>query len=286
MPTGTRKREPRSTALRFRWAAFAIVLFIPSVYLAMLQHREDVAIREYLSTKGLLGAPVTWNTALQVSEALRADFEVREDRWRQFDPAKRPFLRHDSRWLLRVKEGLCGEGARVLVNLLDELGFDATRITLYDQYFSPEHTLASVVIDGQERFVDSINSTELEHTFLTEERVSTRDFAITHYGEETLRRLEADDPRARQAKGGAGEEWFFNTFRAYSYEAMPVSKLLAVVGLDSHVLMLRRPGHLISQLAEKPRALEALFLTAVALCILGALAATMAVRRGWRPRRG
>lgn len=284
-PTGPHQRAGLLGSLWFRWAAFVIVAFLPSAYLTVMQHQEDVAVRAYLSARGLLGAPVTWNTAIRVSQALRADFEVREDQWRHFEPSNRPFLRHDSMWLLGVKEGLCGEGARVLVNLLDELGFDATRITLYDKYFRPEHTLASVVIDGRERFVDSINSTELENTFLNLNSVSTRDFQIVHYGEDTLERRGAIDPR-KQRSEGASEEWFFGNFHAYSYEAIPVSKLLAVVGLDSHVLILQRPCHRISQLAEKPRAIEALILAAAALCLHGVIAATVAIRRCGRLPRG
>jgi hypothetical protein len=272
-------------SLWFKWGAVTVLSFLPSVGLLVMQHQEDVALRGYLSAKGLLGAPVTWHTAIEVSQAVRADFEVRADHWREFDPSHRPFLRHDSMWLLRVREGLCGEGTRVLVDLLNELGFDATRITLYDRYFGPEHTLASVVIDGEERFVDSINSTELENTFLRENVVAIRDFPILHYGEQTLERREPGGSRGPRSQG-AGEKWFFDTFRAYSYEAIPVTKLLAILGLDSHVLMLRRPGHFISQLAEKPRALEALVLTAAALCLHGAIATTVAIRRcGWGPRR-
>jgi hypothetical protein len=282
MPTSPESAAPTGSRW-LRGAGLAVLAFFPSAYLAVKQHEEDLAMRAYLSAKGLMGALVTWGTAIRVSQALRADFEVREDQWRRFDLAHRPFLRHDSMWLLEAREGQCGEGARVLVNLLNELGFDATRITLYDRYFRPEHTLASVVIDGQERFVDSINTTDVEHTFLEENIVSTRDLPIAHYGEGTLEKPRAIDP-GPQRSHGAGEEWFFAHFCAYSYEAMPISKLLALVGIDSLVLILRRPGRLISQLAEKPRALEAVMLSIAALCIQALIAATVTIRRRVLPQ--
>ena len=68
--------------------------------------------------------------------------------WIEAANPERPFLRRGTEWLLRAREGWCGEGTRVMVNLLGRLGFDATRVTLYDAQLRAVHTLVSIRVGG------------------------------------------------------------------------------------------------------------------------------------------
>lgn len=233
---------------------------VPAAYLLAQQWREDAAVRQYLQANDFVGRPLTKATAIAVSQAVRRDFVVDKGRWTRYRLKGRPLLRHDTLWLLEAREGLCGEGARVLVNLLNGLGFDATRLTLYDRYLRPSHTLASVVIDGRETFVDSINTSAEFNAFLNERDLSVADFSLLHYREDLEERM--DLGRALQSRpAGDGDELkqrFFERFRLYSYEAVPGSKLLALVGMDFRVFNLTRPPAWTSRLAEKPYAIKAL----------------------------
>lgn len=278
----TTSRHPAGPLGRPRlwWTLFCVLTFLPVLYPVVKQVRETAAVRAYLSSEGLLGAPVTWETAIAVSQALRADFEVREERWTRLDLSDRPFLRHDTKWLLDAREGLCGEGTRVLVNLLDELGFDATRISLFDRFLRSEHTLASVVIDGRERFIDSINSTPPVNAFLNANPISTADFPLTHYSEDLVERMALGDAVSNSGHPREADyPRFFEKFRLYSYEAIPASKLAARLAIDWRIFNLSRPGRLVSRLAEKPHAIEAVVLAAVALCLNGLVATALAIRR-------
>lgn len=275
MPTGGR-------AIGF--AAVLVVSFVPAALFGLAQLREDVALDHYLRQRGLAGLPVSAATALRVSQAVRADFEIDPARWKALDLARRPFLRHDTAWLLRAREGLCGEGTRVLVNLLGRLGFDATRVTLYDAHLQAVHTLVSVRLDGRERLVDSINTPEELNAFLARAAVSTEDFRLLHYTDDLLARLEFGRSLAARdtAPVDSARTAFFGYFRAYSYEALPVTKLLTRAGLDWRVFNLERPARGLSALAEKPRAIAALLWLALALAFDVAL--LLVLRAGSRAR--
>jgi hypothetical protein len=261
--------------------------FVPAGHFLVRQHQEDEAVRAYVAARGLRGAPSTRDTALAVSNALRADFEVREERWTRLSLSDRPFLREDTAWLLEAKEGLCGEGTRVLVGILQEMGFDATRVSLYDRFLRSEHTLASVIVDGREVFVDSINSTDRVNAFLGAHDISTRDFPVTRYAEDIVDRMEAGAEIARQQRPqDPDHQAFFEKFRLFSYEAVPASKLASAAGLDWRVFNLRRPSPFVSRLAERPRAILALASAGAALLLHASIGVGLVVwrllRRGRR----
>ncbi len=265
---------------RALYVLIVVASFVPAGYFLARQRQEDEVVRAFIAARGLRGAPATQATALAVSAALRADFEVREQRWTRMSLADRPFLRHDTAWLLEVKEGLCGEGTRVLVVILQEMGFDATRVSLYDRFLRSEHTLASVLIDGREVFVDSINSTDRANSFLATHDISARDFPVTHYAEDIVDRMEAGAELARQQRSQEPDyQAFFDKFRLFSYEAVPASKLVSVAGLDWRVFNLRRPSPSVSWLAERPRAILALASGGAALGLHLLIGVGLAVRR-------
>jgi hypothetical protein len=257
-----------------------VASFVPAGHFLARQRQEDEVVRAFIASRGLQGTVATKERALAVSRALRADFDVREQRWKKLSLADRPFLRHDTAWLLETKEGLCGEGTRALVGILQEMGFDATRVSLYDRFLRSEHTLASVLIDGREVFVDSINSTDRVNTFLGTHDISTRDFPVTHYAEDIVDRMEAGAELARQQRSQDPDyQAFFEKFRLFSYEAVPASKLVSVAGLDWRVFNLRRPSPFVSRLAERPRAILALVSASAALGLHLSIGVGLVVRR-------
>lgn len=261
-------------------AALLVASFLPAAWFALRQRAEDAAVDRYLRVHGLAGLPVTPATAVRVSQAVRADFQTDESKWRSLDYRHRPFLRRDTAFLLGAREGLCGEGTRVIVNLLQRLGFDATRVTLYGQHLQGLHTLVSIRLGDRELLVDSINSPDSVNRLLNRGDLSTRDFRVASYSGDILERdaltralAERDTLGADSSRAG-----FFRVYRAYSYEALPVTKLLARAGLDWRVFNLTRPARGLSSLAEKPRAL-----TAVA-CFALAVLFDAALLLAWRAR--
>ena len=265
---------------RAQYVLIVVASFVPAGHFLVRQRQEDQVVRAYVAARGLQGAPATRDTALAVSKALRADFEVREERWKRMGLSDRPFLRQDTAWLLETKEGLCGEGTRVLVSVLQEMGFDATRVSLYDRFLRSEHTLASVLLDGREVFVDSINSTDRVNAFLGTHDISAQDFPLTRYAEDIVDRMEAGAALARAQRSQEPDyQAFFEKFRLFSYEAVPASKLVSAAGLDWRVFNLRRPSPWVSWLAERPRAIHALASAGAALGLHALVVIGLVVRR-------
>lgn len=266
-------------------AAVLVASLLPAAWFALQQRAEDAVVDRYLREHGLAGLPVSQATAVRVSQAVRADFETDETKWNALDYAHRPFLRRDTAWLLGVREGYCGEGTRVIVCLLQRLGFDATRLTLYDRHLQAVHTLVSVRLGDREVLVDSINSPDSINLLLNRGELSTRDFRVVHYSDDILQRdafarelaerdtLDADSLRTR----------FFRLYRVYSYEALPVSKLLTRAGVDWRVFNFARPPRWVSGLAERPREIKAVAWLSLALAFDAAL--LLAVRSLARARR-
>lgn len=231
---------------------FITTLFIamlPALYYAYLQILEERQTSNYLATNHLLNLPLTKETALLVAKKVRADFNVDEKNFRALNWDRRPFLREDTGFLLEFKEGACGEGTRVIVNLLNTLGFDATRVTLFNRSLQPMHTLVSVQLQTREFFVDSINSTEQTTQLLSEHDISVTHFYVSHY---------SANIKVRKSFRNTGillpndSQDFFSQYWLYSYEATPYTKIASSLGLDIRVFNFDRPPKWISSLAEKP----------------------------------
>lgn len=248
-------------------AALLVASLLPAAGFALRLADEHAVVDGYLRERGLAGLPVTKETAVRVSQAVRADFEIDQARWKRLDYTKRPFLRRGPGWLLEAREGLCGEGTRVIVALLGRLGFDATRVTLYNAHLQGVHTLVSVKLGDREIFVDSINSPEDFNTLLNTRDVSAADFGVVRYSGDILERHAAG--AAAAARGTSATDpvlaRFLDHYRAYSYEAIPVSKLAHAAGLDWRVFNFARPARWVSALAESPRAIMTLLWLALGL---------------------
>jgi hypothetical protein len=227
------------------------VTLLPAVGFFAKRMKSDSEINTYLTVHGLDRLPLTRETAIRVSDQIRGDFNTNVNTFKALNVGTRPYLREDVAFLLKHREGLCGEGARVLVRLLIDMGFDATRITLYNRYLQSSHTLVSVMLDGQEFLVDSINSTPSDNGTLKRYVVSTNGFNLLHYTDDIVKRrkreleqLSTKTPKELQS--------FYDSYWLYSYEAIPTTKVLTGLGINVRVFNFQRPGKLISALAERP----------------------------------
>jgi len=237
------------TSLKFLIPVLVTLVF--PVYYLSLQIQENQLIDKYLSKNDLADLPLTKETAVRVSDQVRRDFNIQTNTFKSLDVFNKPFLREDTHFLLSHKEGECGEGTRVIVNLLSRLGFDATRLTLYNKKLKPAHTLISVAIEDKEFLLDSINSSVKTNTLLKDYDVSLNDFAFIHRIDNIAkRRSNLVNNKRPEALAG-----FFDYYLLYSYEATPYSKVLAKIGLDMQVFNFKRPSRWMSVLAEKPRAI-------------------------------
>ncbi len=242
---------------------------LPTVYFLVLQWQEQQIMQRYLMSHGLHDAPITRETALRVSRAVRGDFVVDETAFENIDLVDQPFLRESTATLLQHREGLCGEGARVIVSLLHELGFDATRVVLFNDRLESAHALVSVQLDGGDFLVDSINSRPDVTAMLEAHTVSVRKFDVLHYTDnlEERRRMAAEAAHPRPE----GMDEFFERYWLYSFEAVPYAKLLTTAGIDVRVFSFQRPYLWISALAEKPNLVRALLWSALPVSTLGLL---------------
>ena len=233
------------------------IALLPSLYFAYLQMQENKIVDEYLSLNNFVGLPLTKETAVRISNQVKQDFNTNESSFVALELVNRPFLREDVGFLLTHKEGVCGEGTRVIVNLLNRLGFDATRITLYNKKLQSAHTLVSVLDGDQEYLVDSINSSGKVSRLLEQRDISSADFNLLHYSDSLASR------RAFVKSDSVGEPAdyvdFFERYWLYSYEAAPYTKLITKMGADVRVFNFDRPPYLLSTFAEKPYSILSLF---------------------------
>ena len=242
------------------------IALLPSMYYAYRQVEENRIVDRYLSSNNLVGYPVSKETAVRVSNQVRTDFNIKETSFVALNLAERPFLREDVGFLLTHKEGVCGEGARVVANLLNRLGFDATRITLFNRNLQASHTLVSVLIDEHEFLVDSINSSEAANKLLINSDISSNDFNLLHYSNDiSTRRKFVNVNRSNQAKENVE---FFDHYWLYSYEATPYSKLLTKIGIDVRVFNFDRPSRWLSIMAEKPNSVRFFVSFVTAICAM------------------
>jgi len=231
-----------------------IITMIPFMSFFYKQIQENNIVDDYIVLLNLKELPITKKTAIYISDKIRKDFNTDKHSFVALNLNKRPFLREDAGFLLTHKEGLCGEGTRVLVVILNRLGFDATRITLFNKELQSAHTLVSVEIKGKEFFVDSINSTSDVNNILREQNISTDDYNILHYTDDIAVRGKFKKHKTTNITKKYYDD-FFNHYWLYSYEGIPYTKLLTKIGLDIRIFNFDRPIKLMSNLAEKPNML-------------------------------
>ena len=245
---------------------------LPSVYFIVQQQRERTLISEYIE-KNDVRTKTPWLRAIAMSQALRRDFRIDEENFQSLNLNDRPFLREDTAFLLQNREGLCGEGTRVLINLLYEMGYDATRLTLYDRHLHASHTLVSVIIEGEEIFIDSINSKSKFNNLLTSQKINSSDFPVLPYIEDLAERRKRRKSLKEESIHTPIEQAFFDKFWVFSYEAIPFSKIAKLFRMEMKGINLKRPPSYISILAERPHTIMAIFYGVFvnALAIMGLL---------------
>jgi hypothetical protein len=155
-------------------------------------YKEEQMISEYLKSHGIkFTQPLSKDLAVKVSEIVYKEFNTNPHTWKHFNLHKRPFLRNSVLELLTWKEGLCGEEARVVVKLLQKLGFDATRVQLYKlELGKTGHVVVSVKIKDREFFVDTINSSSWFHKIVRKADVGPYCYFIIHYKKRFAKRTE------------------------------------------------------------------------------------------------
>lgn len=257
-----------------------VITLLPAFYYFYQQVLEDNVVEAYLVDNKLTGMPLSKESAFKVSDQVRSDFNTDRSTHKVLDINNRPFLRADTRLLLTCREGVCGEGARVLVNLLQRLGYDATRITLYNKVLTPAHTLVSIRLNNREFLLDSINSSVKLNTFLRNNDISTTDFDLLHYSSSTsVRTAFKNRQRNKEPSNGPMRLKFFSRFWLYSYEAIPYAKLLSGLGLDVRAFNFARPSTTISSLAEKPNMIMAIVSFLASLLVMLILIASGALKQ-------
>ena len=232
-------------------AALTMVMaLLPAAYFAWLQRAELDTVDQYIAAHELQAGALDFDSAKRVSQVIRDDFLTDTEQFSALDLSNRPFLRESTLFLLEHREGLCGEGTRVLISVLHRLGFDAARISLYDRNLRSAHTLAAVRLNGRNILVDSINSHAETTRLLESERVTPKLFGQLQYADSTYN---PEYDKAQPAASASPDVALFKKrFWMYSYETLPLTKLLAKLGLESRVFIRDRPPRSLAILAERP----------------------------------
>ena len=242
------------------------LLLVPAALFWTQQWRENALVDRYLQAHGLHDSSPSVAHAHRVADRVREDFNSHIPSFEVLDLYNRPFLRESTLFLLTHREGACGEGTRVIINLLSRLSYNAARVSLYDRALRSKHTLVSVRLDGEEFLVDSINPPKGNTRLLKKRQVSTADFGLLHYKESTVNpEYDGSDDIVYTDPDMAK---FMERFWLYSYETLPVSKLLNVLGLDMRAFTLARPPRWLSLLAERPFTVYAIASAAAGLLLL------------------
>ncbi len=240
-----------------------LLLFVGwTAYFAAKQVREERKVARYLKTHQFLPKEeLSKSCAERVAASVRREFNTNRSTFVRIGKFREPFLRYDAALLLDVKEGVCGEGTRVIVCLLQKMGFDATRVTLYDQRLRRAHTLVSIFLEDREIFIDSIHSATKTTKVLKEHVISSRNFGFVS--------SERQRPKTNPSVPTVAEDigWFLWVYRVYSYEAVPYMKLLGRLLPGVRMFNFRRPGKLIAIVAERPSLIRACLGVAVTVAV-------------------
>jgi hypothetical protein len=234
----------------------ALIIAVLGFYFLSAQRRENSAIDAFIEELEL-DKTNTWENAVEISKKLRTVFNSDKHSFETLSLKNKPFLREECDLLIQAREGLCGEGARVLVCLLERLGFDATRVTLFTRWLHPSHTLVSIIHNGQEYFIDTLNSGDEFNAYVNSHRLAAEDFSIMGHVEDIGDRTRQKKALMAKSSDDVFEEHVGYKYLFYSYEAIPFSKLASALRLNLRIVNLRRPSKAVSLVAEKPKLVKA-----------------------------
>lgn len=120
---------------------------------------EERRLRKVLSEIGVEGMDRR-EAARAIQSAVRSRVTAVPKKGKFYDVADRPALRHTAVETWTHAEGQCGEGARLIVNLLLANGIEASRINLSNEKTQFYHTAVAYQAEGKWWLLDSINSPE------------------------------------------------------------------------------------------------------------------------------
>jgi hypothetical protein len=244
------------------------ILFVAVNALFICQHYSETAFVHKFVEKHSLKFPVqSKKNAFIVSDTLRRLFVLDTSKWnhRSTNFRKMPFFRASVKNLLSSREALCGGGARVLCRMLLESGYDATRVVLVTKNFGAMgHVVVSVIIDGKEYWIDTLNSPESLNLLLKNENINSGTVKVITYRQ----RYNPEFTNVKYSNDSLINE-FQHTYIAYTYESVPLSKLLNAAGFDVFVLNFKRPSVIFSYLAESVYLLYALTFSCAFILLCG-----------------
>jgi len=246
------------------------ILFLAVNAVFICQHySEKKFVQKFVKSHSLEFSAQSKKNAFIVSDTLRRLFVLDTSKWnhRSTNFRKMPFFRTSVRNLLSSREAICGGGARVLCRILLESGYDATRVVLVKKNFGAMgHVVVSVIIDGKEYWIDTLNSPESLNQLLKKEHIYSGTVKIIPYRQ----RYNPEFTNVKYSADSLINE-FQHEYIAYTYESVPLSKLLNAAGFDVFVLNFKRPPVIFSYLAESVYLLYALTFSCayILLCCIG-----------------
>lgn len=233
-----------------------IFFFVVNIVFLCFHYIETSVVNKFIENHALKFPGQSKKNAFLISENLRAEFEVDTTKWKinPTDFAKLPFFRTSVKKLLSSREALCGGGARVLCRILLESGYNATRVVLFTRNFGAMgHVIVSIMVNGKEYFIDTLNSPDDLNELLKKYDINSDVIKIIPYKQRYNKKF----IDVRYSKDSLISN-FQRNYIAYSYEAVPFSKLLNSIGFDVYVLNLKRPPFIFSYFAESVNLLYSL----------------------------
>jgi len=229
-----------------------VIMFLSCGYFLYKHFDENTLIENFLLEKKLSSGMPSKKNAIRISDSIRSIINVNKKNWKTNEQNlnKVSFFRMSVKDIITSKEGTCGEGARLLVRLLLKLNYDATRVNLFTKNFGADgHTVVSVLIDNKEYFIDTINSTDLVNKILVENDVSSKTFIKVYYDQRF------DDSiyikkKNEYLNSPVWKKDFNDLYVSYSYDALPFTRAVSVIGYNMRVFNFTRPNLTISYLAE------------------------------------
>lgn len=207
-----------------------------------------------------------------ISDFVDKNFNKDIKTWKYTNLQNRPFLRQSASELLKTREGVCGEGTRVMIKILHSLGYDATRLAFYSKKFGAAHALVSVEVDGKEIIVDSINYPKELNKIIRNKNSSMSEIDLIYYGQRFIKK--------EQSEKTEFAIFFENNYATYSYEAIPYSKLISAFGMNMHIFNYDRPFSSLSYLAESVYLIKTFLWTLLLLLWIGVyFAVSFALRK-------